>query len=58
MGASPWCATAHIDTFGEITVLYGFMVPCGKGEVVFKLIDNAVLNILDQCRVGIFRASL
>ena len=50
MGESPFCATAHIDLFGEARVLYGVMVACNEGEVVFTFPDNAGLNILGQRR--------
>ena len=49
MGESPFCATAHIDMFGEAGVLYGVMVACN--EVVFTFLDNAGLNILSQRRI-------
>ena len=58
MGESPFCATAHIETFGEARLTYGVMVACSDGEVVFNFIDNAVVVIWVSAGPGTFRVSL
>ena len=43
IGASPFCATAHIATLGRAELLYGPTVPWDRGEVALTFIDTAVL---------------
>ena len=50
MGESPFCSTAHIDTFGGVRVLFGPTVTCNEGEVAFTFIDNAVQSTIGQRR--------
>ena len=55
MGESPFCTTAHIETFEEAELTYGVMVACSDGEVVFNFIDNAVVGVSGQRRTQYIR---
>ena len=50
MGESPFCSTAHIDTFEGVKVLSGTTVTCNEEEVAFTFIDIAVQRTLSQRR--------